>query len=174
MPFPSVLLLGIVALLVWGACNNRHEVSACCGERVVRVDSLAASLPDAPPRLYLTIGLRNNDPDAARLESVRGALLFHGLYWSNFYRPRRRNLMVPPQKELFVPLVLRLTDSLACDPKLLPRLRQALRQGTAGNSTLRLELHVNLFLKDEEGYLEDSGEEISLPAMSTATRHPKR
>ncbi|UOQ96894.1 hypothetical protein MUN81_16805 [Hymenobacter sp. 5317J-9] len=165
LPLPGALLLGLLALLLWGACGNQYQAPACCGERVVRVDSLAAPLPDAPPLLYLTLGLRNDDPDAARLESVSGALLFQGLYWSDFHRPRRQGLVVPPKKELLVPLVLPLTDTLACDPVLLRRLQRALRRGTAGDSTLWLNLSVDVSLKEGGGYLSDNGTEVSLPAM---------
>lgn len=173
-PFSSLLLLGILVLLLWGECSQNNESPACCGTRVVRVDSLAALLPGAPPKLYLTLGLRNEDPDAAKLESVRGALLFQGRYWSSFYRAQRRRIVVPAKKELLIPMVLALTDSLACDPSLLHQLQSALHKGTAGDSSLLLNLSVNVFLKKEEGYLEDSGTGFPLPALHSSARLPRQ
>lgn len=78
LPLPRLLLLGLLVLLLWGACSDSHDAPACCGERVVRVDSLAALAPGAAPRLYLTIGLRNDDADTAIIESMYGSLLFRG------------------------------------------------------------------------------------------------
>jgi hypothetical protein len=173
LPFSSVLLLGLLALLLWGACNNSSDAPACCGERVVRVDSLAALVPGTPPRLYLTMGLRNDDADNAKIESVSAALLFRGLYWSDPNEGSRREFIIPAKKERLIPMVLPLTDSLACDPKLLRQLQQALATGTAGDSTLQVELSVNVYIKTQQGYLQDSGQEFPLPAMRSSARPAK-
>lgn len=171
LPLPSLLLLGTLALLLWGQCNNNDpDAPACCGERVVRIDSLAALLPGAPPVLYLTLGLRNDDPDHVKIESAYGALLFRGQYWSDLNKVQSREIIIPAKKERLVSMAFPLTDSLACDPNLLHRLQQALARGTAGDSTLVLELSVNVSLKNQNGYLQDSGQEFPLPPMRSATQ----
>ncbi|MFD2720775.1 hypothetical protein ACFST9_18785 [Hymenobacter monticola] len=170
LPLPSVLLLGLLALLLWGACNNSNDAPDCCGERVVRVDSLAAPFPGAPPRLYLTIGLRNDDADQAKVESMYGILIFRGQFWNDLNEGQRQYLTIPPKRERLVSMALPLTDSLACDPALLRPLQQALAKGTAGDSTLVLQLGVNVELRTENGYLQDSGQEFPLPAMRAPAR----
>jgi hypothetical protein len=170
LPLPSLLLLSLLVLLLWGACNNSNDAPACCGERVVRVDSLAALFPGAPPRLYLTIGLRNDDADQAKVESMYGMLIFRGQYWNDLNEGQRQDLTIPPRRERLVSMALPLTDSLACDPALFLQLQQALAKGTVGDSTLVLQLGVNVQIRDGNGYLQDSGQEFPVPAMRAPAR----
>lgn len=67
-------------------------------------------------------------------------------------------------------MALPITDSLARDSALLRQLQQALAKGTAGDSTLVLELGVNVRLRNQKGYLQDYGQEFPLPAMHSAAR----
>ncbi len=166
----GLLLLGLLALLLWGQCGGpsgpSYEV------RVARVDSLAAPFAGAPPRLYLTIGLRSQEGDDFKLESMNGVLLFRGLYWSDYNQPQSQELVVPARADLRVPMVLTLTDSLACAPDSLRALQLALRGGTAADSTLVLQLGVNVYTA-ENSYLQDNGQEFPLPAMAEAHRRPR-
>jgi hypothetical protein len=118
LPLPSLLLLGLLRLLLWGACSNSGDAPDCGGERVVRVDILAALLPDASPKLYPTIGLRNDNAAQAEIKSMSGALEFRGQCWSDPNEGQRQGVIVAPKKERLV--------SLACDPALLHPLQQAL------------------------------------------------
>ncbi|MVN77336.1 hypothetical protein GO988_13455 [Hymenobacter sp. HMF4947] len=137
----SLLLLGLVALLLWGQCGGRSGPDYAV--RVVRVDSLRAPFAGAPPRLYLTLGLHNRERHDFTVESMRGVLVFRGLYWNDVNDPQRP-AVVPSHTELLVPLVLCLTDSLACVPDSLRLLQRALRGGTARDSTLELEFGLDL------------------------------
>jgi hypothetical protein len=77
---PGLLLLGLLALLLWGQCGSvlfprttRHE-PALLGW-VASTDSLRTT---APATLYLSLGLRNTLHKTATLKEVDGALVFNG------------------------------------------------------------------------------------------------
>ena len=77
---PGLLLLGLLALLLWGQCGSvlfprttGHE-PALLGW-VVSTDSLRNT---APATLYLSLGLRNTLHKTATLKEVDGALVFNG------------------------------------------------------------------------------------------------
>jgi hypothetical protein len=160
-----LLLLGLLALLLWGQCGGpsgpSYEV------RVARVDSLAAPFEGAPPRLYLTIGLHSQERSEFKLESINGVLLFRGLFWSDYNQRQSQELVVPAHTDLLVPMVLTLTDSLACAPDSLQELQRSLRGGTAHDSTLMLQLGVNAYIADN-AYSQDNGQNFPMPAMQAA------
>lgn len=164
-------LLGLLALLLWGQCGSGSG-GPSYAVRVAQVDSLAAPFAGAPPRLYLTIGLSSQEGTAFKLESMRGVLLFRGLYWSDYNQRQSEELVVPARADLRIPMMLTLTDSLACAPDSLRALQLALRNGTATDSTLVLQLGVNAYT-GENGYLQDNGQEFLLPAMPVGRRQPK-
>jgi hypothetical protein len=157
----SLVLLGLLALLLWGQCGGASGPDY--DVRVVRVDSLQAPFAGAPPRLYLTLGLHNHERSAFEVQSMAGVLVWRRFYWNSMNDPQRP-ATVPARTELLVPLVLRLTDSLACAPDSLRRLQQALRGGTARDSTLELEFEVDVNTGGNvsEHYLERS---YPLPPM---------
>lgn len=117
---PNLLLLGTLALLLWGQCGSSSGPSF--EVRVMRADSLAEPFAGAPPRLYLTIGLHSQESSAFKLESMNGVLLFHGLYWSDYNQRQSQDLVVPARADLHMPMVLTLVDSLACAPDSLRQL----------------------------------------------------
>jgi hypothetical protein len=165
----SLLLLGLLSLLLWGQCGGTSGPSY--EVRVARVDSLAAPFAGAPPRLHLTIGLQSQQGSDFKVESVHGVLLFRGLYWSDYNQRQNEELVVPGHANLLLPMVLTLTDSLACAPDSLHALQRSLRGGTAHDSTLVLQLGVNAYTA-ENSYLQDNGQDFPLPAMSAAPRRP--
>ena len=168
----GLVLLGLLALLLWGQCGNSSGGGPSYAVRVARVDSLAAPFVGAPPRLYLTIGLHSQEDDDFKLESMNGVLLFRGSYWSDYNQLQSQELVVPARADLRIPMVLVLTDSLACAPDSLRALQLALRGGTATDSTLVLQLGVNVYVAQNE-HLQDNGQNFPLPAMPPAQRRPQ-
>ena len=166
---PGLGLLGLLAMLLWGQCGGTSGPSF--EVRVARVDSLAAPFAGAPPRLHLLLRLHSLQGDAFKLESVHGALLFRGRYWSDYNQRQNEELVVPAHANLLLPMVLPLTDSLACTPDSLRAFQLSLRGGTAHDSTLVLLLGVNTYLADNS-YLQDNGQEFPLPALAAPPRRP--
>jgi hypothetical protein len=76
---PGLLLLGLLALLLWGQCGallfpgTTHQAATVTGW-VKRTDSLRTS----PATLYLTLYLRNNLSQPVWVREARGTLQFGG------------------------------------------------------------------------------------------------
>lgn len=165
---PGLLLAGTLALLLWGQCAGNSS-GPTYGVRIVRADSLAADFAGAPPVLYLTIGVRNEENSPFKVESMSGVLIFRNSYWNDSNAPQNQEVVVPARTELQLPLRLQLTDSLACNPDSLGLLLGALHAGTARDSTLQLQLGVNVYVANN-AYLQDNGQYFPLPPLASPRR----
>ncbi len=139
---PTLLLLGLLALLLWGQCalnlnDNGHYVPTV-RVRVVR-DSLAPATPERPARLYLTLACTNYLAQPGRLDTAYGNVSFGKQYW-NFEVARVRGRVLPAKGNRQQPVPLRLPVVVALVPPVdsLVAFRAALRTGSRGNNSLRV------------------------------------
>lgn len=139
---PALLLLGLLALLVWGQCsfsmNGSSKPRHDFGLGVASTDSLTTS-PTSPPTLYVTVNLINGMRSPQRVYAARGQLFFNSQHWSFLTTAGKgRNLVVPAgeQRPLQVAIVLVPYDSLR-------QLRTALAIGSNDENSLRLDLSVS-------------------------------
>ena len=114
---PISLLLGLLALLLWGQCASllfpdatRHP--ATLTGWVKSTDSLRTT----PATLYLTLCLRNDLPQPVRVRQVHGTLLFGGHAYPFLSSAALRDTLLAPWTEATqaVTVPLRLSaDSVA-------------------------------------------------------------
>lgn len=83
---PTLLLLGLLALLLWGQCAfSVTDSSPPPRELLVSVastDSLRAATPTQPATLYLTLTLYNNTPRDLFLLDLHGTLDYRNQSWA--------------------------------------------------------------------------------------------
>lgn len=175
---PTVLLLGLVSLLLWGQCRllDGHEQTPFPRHslRVVRTDSLSPASSGSPPKLYLTLGVRNKEGTPLRLLHLQGRLALRNHYWSE-WPPRGYldGIIIPAHTEKLFPLVLPLTSQRASDSDSLRGLKQALRQGSAHQARLWLQATISVYQHHHPSsndpsrnvYLGPRGQDLPLPAM---------
>lgn len=175
---PTVLLLGLVSLLLWGRCQllGGHEETPFPRHslRVVRTDSLSPASSGSPPKLYLTLGVRNNEGTPLRLLDLQGRLALRNHYWSE-WPPRGYldGILIPAHTEKLFPLALPLTSQRAFDSDSLRGLMQALRRGSVHQARLRLQASISVYqyhhpLPNDPArnvYLGPRGQDLPLPAM---------
>ena len=136
---PALLLLGLLALLLWGQCafnvNEHGRYVPTVRVRVAR-DSLSEATAGQPARLYLTLVVTNHLPQPCRLDTAVGNVSFNKQYW-NFVAGKGQGLELPAQGNRLLPVVVALVppvDSLAA-------FRAALRTGSRPDNRLRVYLH---------------------------------
>ncbi len=133
---PALLLLGLLALLLWGQCalniNDHGRYVPTVSVRVTR-DSLGAATKGQPAQLYLTLAFTNHLPQAVRLDTALGNVSFNKQYW-NFVATKAISVELPARGNRLIPVAISLTppvDSLAAFQK-------ALRTGSRYESKLRV------------------------------------
>lgn len=121
-PLPALLLLGLLALLLWGQCGLRigggHP--ALPTELLVEVkhtDRLVAASSTRPATLYLTLSIFNSTPQPVVLQQMHGQLIYREQHWPWTYEPASAadRLTVSSQGNQLLPLTITITppDSVA-------------------------------------------------------------
>ena len=127
-PLPILLLLGLLALLLWGQCGIRigggHP--ALPTELLVVVkhtDQLVAASPTRPAMLYLTLSIFNSTPQPIVLHQMHGQLIYREQQWPWTYEPASvaDRLTVSSQGYQLLPLTIAITP-----PDSVPALRASL------------------------------------------------
>jgi len=113
---PALLLLGLLALLLWGQCGQLFQGSTrepvCVVGWVKSVDSLG----NAPATLYLTLYLRNNLSQPVLVREASGTLRYGGRAHPFATPHALRDTLLYPWTELTQPVAIPLhlsADSLA-------------------------------------------------------------
>jgi len=115
---PAPLLLGLLALLLWGQCAFRTNGGATPAPNlfitVAQTDSLSAATPSRPAMLYLTLSLTNTTQKPMALHTAQGELVYRQQHWAWAWQPTTP-LEVPDQSERRLPIAVRLlpADSVA-------------------------------------------------------------
>ena len=112
------LLLGLVALLLWGQCSFRTNGGSTPAPNlfitVAQTDSLSAPTPSRPAVLYLLLSLTNTTLKPMAVHSAQGELVYRQQHWAWSWQPPTP-LEVPDQSERRLPIAVRLlpADSVA-------------------------------------------------------------
>jgi len=115
---PGLLLLGLLALLLWGQCSltgsGRSTPAPNLFITVAQTDSLMAPTSGQPALLYLTLRLTNTKSTPVALHAAHGELVYRQQHWAWSWQPPTA-LQVPDQSERRLPIAVRLlaADSLA-------------------------------------------------------------
>ena len=143
----SLLLLGLLAVLLWGQCsallNAGHGSSAPIAAGFytnVRVDSLSKAGPGGSTKVYLKLQLSNYQRQASKLDTVRGKVSFEGQQWAFSASSQAKGLLFKKHQYRVVPVVLLITGAHSID-----ELRRAFYGGSTGGNLLRLDLDVTYF-----------------------------
>jgi hypothetical protein len=161
---PLLLLLGLVALLLWGQCSfslygsSPHVPSLSVA---VARDSLSQPPTGQPAQLHLVLAFSNDLKQACRLNVTEGEVSFEGRHWPFSATSQVRGLVLPPHSRrlvsVWIPVVLP-ADSLAL-------LRATLLTGSTGGNSLRLSLRATYAITSAPD---------STQAAETATYLPNR
>lgn len=139
---PALLLLGLLALLLWGQCalnlNDNGRYVPTVTVRVAR-DSLSPAAKGQPARLYLTLAFTNHLAQACRLDTAFGNVSFEKQYW-NFVAARAHGLELPAEDNLQRPVLLPVVIPLVPRVDSLAAFRTALRTGSRADNSLRVYL----------------------------------
>jgi hypothetical protein len=139
-PSATLLLLGLLALLLWGQCalniNDHGHYVPTVRVRVVR-DSLAPATPGRPAQLYLTLALTNYLAQPCRLDTAYGNVSFKKQYW-NFEAAGARGLTLPAADNRQQPVLLPVVVALVPPVDSLAAFRAALRTGSRADNSLRV------------------------------------
>jgi len=137
---PVLLLLGLLALLLWGQCafslNEHGRYVPTVRVRVVR-DSLAPAAQGQPAQLHLTLALTNYLTQPCRLDTLFGNVSFRKQYW-NFGVAQARGLVLPATDNRQQPVLLPVVLSLVPPVDSLAAFRAALRTGSRQDNSLRV------------------------------------
>lgn len=163
--WPVLLLLGLLALLLWGQCGLLNHIVPDqpiphYSVRVVRVDSLAAVRSSKAPTLYLTLEIHNKVHRAFSFGGVYGHLFFEHYAWNNGQHYQYSGVVLAGGQTLQLPLALPLTASATLQPDSLRALRQALRQGSHRQKSLILRVLANDYV-----YKKSANAALPLPPM---------
>lgn len=144
-PLPAALLLGLLALLLWGECgwSRGGKVAPALYANVAYVGRLSVAAGQ-PTTLPLALKLDNSLGQPCRLGGAWGEVSFEGRHWPVEAPGRVRNRVLAAGDTLIVPVVVTVvlaTDSLAS-------LRAMLQEGSTGGNSLRLALNVPYFAAD--------------------------
>ncbi|MGI4865562.1 MAG: hypothetical protein ACRYFZ_16695 [Janthinobacterium lividum] len=144
---PALLLLGLLALLLWGQCalniNDHGRYVPTVSVRVTH-DSLSTATKGQPARLYLTLLVTNHLEQTCRLDTALGNVSFDKQYW-NFVAPKVHGLELPPHGNRLIPVMLSLVppvDSVVAFQK-------ALRTGSRYDNKLRVYLRATYATANE-------------------------
>ena len=122
---PALLLLGLLALLLWGQCAALlapgTRVSIAVKGQVQSLDSLST----APATLYLTLLLRNDLSQPILVREVRGTLRYGGRAHLFSAPAALRDSLLYPWTELTQPVAV----ALRLPPDSLAQLRTVLQTG---------------------------------------------
>jgi len=146
---PALLLLGLLALLLWGQCaallfpGKAHQPAEFIGS-VKRLDSLGT----APATLYLTLCLRNDLSQPALVQEVRGTIRYGGRTYPFAAPAALRDTFLFPWTELLQPIAVPLPH-LAADS--LALLRTLLETGYSAPSAPRLQWKISYALRQSPG-----------------------
>ncbi|MGI4832514.1 MAG: hypothetical protein ACRYFK_03535 [Janthinobacterium lividum] len=121
-PLPTLLLLGLLALLLWGQCGlriggGRPALPTDLMVVVKSTDRLVAASTARPAALYLTLDVYNSTPLPVVLHGAQGQLVYRGQQWPWTYEPASaaNRPAVPAQGHQLLPLTIAITppDSVA-------------------------------------------------------------
>jgi len=137
---PALLLLGLLALLLWGQCAlnlNEHGRNVPTVRVLVVRDSLAPATQGRPAQLHLTLALTNYLAQPCRLDTLFGNVSFGKQYW-NFGVVQARGLVLSASDNHQQPLLLPVVLSLVPPVDSLAAFRAALRTGSRHDNSLRV------------------------------------
>jgi len=146
---PTLLLLGLLALLLWGQCaallfpGTMHQPAEFIGS-VKRLDSLGT----APVALYLTLCLRNDLSQPTLVREVRGTIRYGSRAYTFTAPTALRDTFLFPWTELLQPVAVPLPH-LAADS--LALLRTLLETGYPAPGAPRLQWQVSYSLRESPG-----------------------
>lgn len=148
---PALLLLGLLALLLWGQCAfhlNEHGRYVPTVRVLVVRDSLAPATQGQPAQLHLTVALTNYLTHPCRLDTLFGNVSFRKQYW-NFQVAQARGLVLPASDKLQRPLLLPVVLSLVPPVDSLAAFQAALRTGSRHDNSLRVFLRATYGINSE-------------------------
>lgn len=132
---PTLLLLGLLAMLLWGQCAALLFPGADSARELAGFVASTDSLRSAPATLYLTLGLRNNLRQPVVVYEVEGQLLFSGQAYPFSATAQLHHTPLAPGASLRQAVAIRVplpADSLAL-------LRQALQTDYLHGRDLQVE-----------------------------------
>ena len=166
-PSPATLvLLGLVALLLWGRCA---VISLFITDMpvprysVTRLDSLVAASPKKPATLYLTLELRNKRRHEFNLGGIYGEVIYKNHSWTAVHQYQHTGRAVGRYATEYIALALKLDASSSLPADSVQLLRRALQQGSHQQKSLFVRLNMNDFV-----YGKSSKVTLPLPALQVA------
>ena len=142
----ALLLLGLLALLLWGQCaallnaGGSTEPLAANFYASVKVDSLSKAAAGGSMKVYLKVQFDNYQPRVCRLDTVWGNVSFAGQQWAFKASSQAKGLTFERKQHQEVPVVLLITGANS-----MKELRRTFYEGSTGGNSLRLDLNFTYF-----------------------------
>lgn len=168
---PTILLLGLLALLLWGQCASQlfpgtaHEPPTFRGW-VKSLDSLRTT----PATLYLTLSLRNDLSQPVQVRKVSGTLLYGSRAHPFSATAALRDTLVYPWTALTHSVAI----PLHLAPDSLALLRTLLQTGYLATTSPRLRWQASYSLQQAPGTLHQVNVVPYLPLLKPRQPAPRR